>query len=150
MKPVPYLVPTELSKVNKFAHGLPADFCRMVKQATTLKAAIWAARNVETQIKERGLERAEFGEKRKHEGSSKSKKERKFSKTDEGEGGESKWCEKCKKKHFRKCSEEVTCYKCGNTGHYTERLRRWKSLVIMNVSSVYAYVFVLTMTSQMF
>ena len=34
--------------------------------------------------------------------------------------------------------------------HYTERLRRCKSLVIMNVSSVYAYVSVLTMTSQMF
>ena len=84
MKLVPYLVPTELSKVNKFAHGLPADIGLMVKQATTLKGAICAARNVETQIREKGLERAKVGEKRKHEGSSKSNKEKKLSKTEEG------------------------------------------------------------------
>ena len=29
-----------------------------------------------------------------------------------------KWCEKCKKKHSGRCSEEVTCFKCGKTGHY--------------------------------
>ena len=48
MKLVPYLVPTELSKVNKFANGLLVGFGPMVKQATTLKAAIWAAKNVKT------------------------------------------------------------------------------------------------------
>ena len=30
MKLVPHLVPTELSKVNKFSLGLPADFGPMV------------------------------------------------------------------------------------------------------------------------
>lgn len=34
---------------------------------------------------------------------------------------EAKWCEKCKKKHFGKCSEEITCYKCGKTGHHTNK-----------------------------
>ena len=29
-----------------------------------------------------------------------------------------KLCEKCKKKHFGKCGEEVTFFKCGKTGHY--------------------------------
>ena len=29
-----------------------------------------------------------------------------------------KWCEKCKRKHSGRCSEEVTCFKCGKTGHY--------------------------------
>lgn len=47
MKFVRYLVPTELSKVNKFASGLLADFDPMVKLANTLKAAIWTAWNVE-------------------------------------------------------------------------------------------------------
>ena len=46
MKLVPYLVPNELSKVNKFANGLPADFGLMVKQAISLKATIWEAKNV--------------------------------------------------------------------------------------------------------
>ena len=48
MKLVPHLVPTELSKVNEFGLGLLADFGPMVKQTTTLKVVIWAARNVET------------------------------------------------------------------------------------------------------
>ena len=81
MKFIPYLVPTELSKVNKFALGLPADYGPMVKQTTTLKVAIWAARNVETQIREKGLERSEVGEKRKFEGPSGSSKKGKFSKS---------------------------------------------------------------------
>ena len=40
MKLIPYQVPTELSKVNKFASGLSTDFGPMVKLATTLKIAI--------------------------------------------------------------------------------------------------------------
>lgn len=56
---VPYLVPSELSKGNKFANGLPADIGPMVKQSTTLKSTIWAAQNDETQLREKGLERAE-------------------------------------------------------------------------------------------
>ena len=120
MKLVPYLVPTELSKVNKFAHGLPADFGPMVKQATTLKAAIWAAKNVETQIREKGLEKVEVGEKRKSEGSSRPDNKGKFSKSNlDDRRNEAKWCEKCKKKHFGRCDGEVTCYKCGRTGHYS-------------------------------
>jgi len=103
MKFIPYLVPTELSKVNKFALGLPADYGPMFKQATTLKAAIWAARNVETQIREKVLERSEVGEKRKIDGFSGSSKKSKFSKSgSRGSGGkiEVKWCDKCKKKRM--------------------------------------------------
>ena len=36
----PYLVRTELSKIEKFANGLPADFGPTVKIATTLKSAV--------------------------------------------------------------------------------------------------------------
>ena len=57
MKLVPYLVPTELSKVNKFASRLLTEFGPMVKQATSLKVVIWAAKNVETHIREKGLEK---------------------------------------------------------------------------------------------
>lgn len=58
MKIVPHLVPTELSKDNKFANGLPAKFGPVVKIVRTLKEAIWLARNMETQTGEKGLERA--------------------------------------------------------------------------------------------
>ncbi|KAL7586513.1 hypothetical protein Lser_V15G41313 [Lactuca serriola] len=91
----------------------------MVKQATTLEAAIWAAKNVETQIREKNLERAEVGEKRKFEGSSRPDEKRKASKSDLKEFKEgAKWCDKCKRKHIGKFSKEMTCFKCRKTGHY--------------------------------
>ncbi|XP_023763492.1 uncharacterized protein LOC111911959 [Lactuca sativa] len=74
MKLFPYLVPTKLSKIEKFANRLPSDFGQTVKMATTLKIAVRAAKNVKTQLREKGVERA-----------------------------------------------KVTCFKCGNIGHYTNR-----------------------------
>ena len=64
------MVSTELSKVNKVANGLPADYDPIVKQATTLKATIWAAKNVETQLSVKCLGRSEVGEMMKFDGSS--------------------------------------------------------------------------------
>lgn len=55
MKLVTYLVPTKLYKVNKFSSGLPANFGPTIKLTTKLKAAIWETRNIETQIREKGL-----------------------------------------------------------------------------------------------
>lgn len=92
MKLFPYRVPTELSKIEKFANGLPADFGPTVKMATTLKSAVRAAKNVETQQKERGLERTEVGEKRKFDGSSKSNKKSRFSKSGSRGGGSEAKC----------------------------------------------------------
>lgn len=51
MNLVPYLVPIELSMVNKFASGLLMDFGITVKLETTLKEAILAVRNVENKGK---------------------------------------------------------------------------------------------------
>ena len=122
MKLFPYLVPSELSKIERFANGLPADFGPTVKMATTLKTAVRAAKNVETQLKERGLERNEVGEKRKMEGSSRSDEKRKFSKSDSKKLEEgAQWCDKCKRKHIGECSKEMTCFKCGKTGHYASK-----------------------------
>lgn len=53
--------------MNNFAGGLPVDFSSTVELATTLKVAISAARKVDTQIREKGLENVEKGEKRKLE-----------------------------------------------------------------------------------
>ena len=74
MKLVPYIFPTELSKVKKFSSRLPADFAPMVKLATTRKTTIWEARNIENQIREKGLEKVEAGEKKRLEGCSRSEK----------------------------------------------------------------------------
>ena len=83
MNLVPYLVLIELSNVKRFSNGLPVDFGPTeVKLATTLKEDICGARNVETQIREKGLEKAEKGEKKNLEGSSISDKKGKFSWSD--------------------------------------------------------------------
>lgn len=47
IKLVPILVPTKLSKLNKFVIGLPLDFVPMMKLTTTLQVSIWVGRNVE-------------------------------------------------------------------------------------------------------
>lgn len=74
MKLFPYLVPTKLSKIEIFSHELPTYFGPMVKMATTLKEAVRAVKNVETQIRKNFLEKVEVGEKRKFEGSSRPNK----------------------------------------------------------------------------
>ncbi|KAL7600484.1 uncharacterized protein LOC111888074 [Lactuca sativa] len=58
--------------------------------------------------------KVEVGDKRKFEGSTRSNERRKFSKS--GEGVE--WCDKCRRKHIGRCCKEMTCFKCGKTGHY--------------------------------
>ncbi|KAL7588749.1 hypothetical protein Lser_V15G37203 [Lactuca serriola] len=91
--------------------------------ATTLKTAGRVAKNVETQLKENGMEKDNAVEKRKLEGSSRSDKKGRFTKSNlddqkyRGSGG-AKWSEKCKKKHYGRCDREVTCYKCGRIVHY--------------------------------
>ena len=70
-------------------------------------------------IKGRATNKIEVGEKRKFEEFARPNKKSKYGSRKFGGGGnEAKCCEKCKKKHFGKCSEEVTCYKCSKTGHY--------------------------------
>ncbi|XP_023747418.1 uncharacterized protein LOC111895563 [Lactuca sativa] len=121
MKLLPYLVPNKLFEIEKFADGLPIDFGLTVKMATTLKASVRVAKNVETQLREKGLERTEVGEKINFDGSSMSNKKSRFLKSSSKNFGgrkEAKWCENCKKKHYGKCGEDLTCYKCGRIGRY--------------------------------
>ncbi|XP_023752446.1 putative F-box/kelch-repeat protein At1g15680 [Lactuca sativa] len=87
---------------------------------TTLKTAVRETKNVETQIRKRGLEKEKAGENRKFEGSARSNKESKLLKFGGGGRGEARWCHKCKKNHCGRCNEEVTCYKCGRIGHYSK------------------------------
>lgn len=67
MELVPYITPTKLSKVGKFANRLPVDFDPMVKLATTLEAAIRVAKSLEYVVKWFITDKAEVGEKRKNE-----------------------------------------------------------------------------------
>ncbi|XP_023745801.1 uncharacterized protein LOC111893960 [Lactuca sativa] len=91
--------------------------------ATTIKIVVRAANNVETQLREKGIERVEVGEKRKFEGSSISNKKNRFPKSESnnkryGDINEEKWCDKCRRKHIGKFSKQVTCFKFQKTGHY--------------------------------
>ena len=113
------IVPDKLTKVDRYAKGLPWEYAVPVRQAPTLEAAIWAAKSVEDMIKGRAASKMEVGEKRKFEGSSRSDEKRKFSKSGSKKFEEgTQWCDKCRKKHIGKCSKEMTCFKCGKTGHY--------------------------------
>ena len=114
------IVPDELTKVDRYAKGLPWEYAVPVRQAPTLEAAIWAAKSVENMIKGRTDSKVEVGEKRKLEGTSGSNEKRKFSKSGGGGRDEARWCDKCKKKHSGKCGVEVTCFKCGKHGHYAD------------------------------
>ncbi|XP_023751591.1 uncharacterized protein LOC111899944 [Lactuca sativa] len=123
MKLFPYFVTTKLSMIEMFDNGLPTDFCLTVKMETNLKTIVREVKNIETRIREKGLEKDRAGEKRKLEGFSRSYKKGRFLKSnldDQKYGGSGgvKWCEKCKKRHYRRCDTEVTCYKCGRVGHY--------------------------------
>ena len=116
------IVPDELAKIDRYAKGLPWEYIVPVHQAPTLEAAIWVAKFFQEMIKGRTANKVKVGEKRNFEGSPRSDEKRKFSKSSlknfEGGGDEVRWCDKCNKKHLGKCGEEVTCFKCGNHGHY--------------------------------
>ena len=113
-----HLIPNELAKVDKFAAGLPSDYSVAVRTATTFQSAVWAAKYVENQLKEKASERAEAGEKRKFGGSFESNKKRK-NPSKSGGNKDAKWCEKCKKKHSGRC--EARCYTCNQTGHLADK-----------------------------
>lgn len=67
MELVPYLIPTELSKKDKFANGLPTDFSPSVKSANTVEAAVQVARSLDIIIKGRTTNKVKVGEKMKGE-----------------------------------------------------------------------------------
>lgn len=105
-----------------------------MKLVTTLKGAIWAAKNLKTQIRDKGVERFKKGEKRDFEGYSRSNKKNGFSKSGHNDkkswsNNEVKWGEKCRSIHFEKLKEEVTCYKCGS-----------HVIILMNVGTLKRYV----------
>lgn len=59
MELVPYQVPAELSKIERFVNGLAVDFGPMVKLATTLEAAIQVAKFLEDIVKGKAIDQVE-------------------------------------------------------------------------------------------
>ncbi|XP_023736527.1 uncharacterized protein LOC111884432 [Lactuca sativa] len=90
--------------------------------ATTLKPTVRAAKNVEIQLREKGLERAEVGEKRKFVGFEKRNRSPRYDPNNKRyeDSNEEMFCDKCRRKHVGRCSKEVTCFKYGKTGHYAD------------------------------
>ncbi|XP_023767906.1 uncharacterized protein LOC111916471 [Lactuca sativa] len=89
--------------------------------AITLKTIVRAAKNLETQIRENGIEKDKAREKRKIGVSSRSDKKGTFSKSNlDDKKYRAKWCEKCKKKHYGRYEGEVNCYKCGRIDQYSK------------------------------
>ena len=63
------LIPEELTKIDKYAKGLPWEYAVPVRQEPTLEATIWAAKSVEDMIKGRAANKVEVRDKRNFEGS---------------------------------------------------------------------------------
>lgn len=125
MELVPYLVPTEIYKIQRFAKGLSAGFGPMVKLATTLEAVIQVPKSLEDIAKRKVIDQVEVEKKMKNEETSKSNKKSRFSiprlnDAKPRRNKEAMWCEKCRKKHFIHCNEVVTCYKYGRNCHYSK------------------------------
>lgn len=97
MELVPYLVPNELSKIENFPNGLPKNFGPLVKQATTLGAALQVASSLEYIVK------------------------RKIATKEPEDGNEAIWYKKCRMKHFGQYSEVVTCFRFGKSCHYASQ-----------------------------
>lgn len=74
------LISNELTKINRYAKGLPWEYTVQVKHALTFEAAVWAARSVESMIKQRTANKSEVGKKRKSERPLKPNKNNRFSK----------------------------------------------------------------------
>lgn len=98
----------------------------MVKQKTTLGAAIQVARSLEYILEGIITTKEEVGEKRKGEEILKPNKKGRFLKYDPNdeklEGRNiAIWCEKCVRKHFGQYIEAVTYYRWGKTDHYAKK-----------------------------
>lgn len=116
-----HLLPDELTKFDKFEKGLPWVYSVAICQAPTLEVSIWVAKSVEDMIKGRNVDKDEVNEKRKSAGLSKANKKSRISKSKDmkSRDNEVKWCDKCRRKHFGGCIEEVTCFKCWKIDHNT-------------------------------
>lgn len=105
----------------------------MVKLENTLETDIKTAKSLEDMIKGRTTTQDEVKEKRINEGSSYFNKKRRFSKTSPNDkkprdNNELNWCERCRKKHYGQCKEDVICYHDGVTGHCANECKRIKRL----------------------
>lgn len=118
----------ELTKIDRYAKGLPWEYSMSVKQVRTSKADVWTARSVEGMIKRRTSDKDKVGKKRESEGLLNSNKKRKFLQFGPNnrkykDNGEDRWCNKCKVKHAGQCMEIVNCYTCGKTGQYAKKYK---------------------------
>lgn len=103
MELVPYLNLDGISKVEKFANGLPKDFGSMVKLATTLEVAIQVAKSLEDVVKGITTDKEEVGGKRNNDESSKSNKKNMSTEPSPNgkkpvEDNKAKWCENVDKR----------------------------------------------------
>lgn len=105
MELVPYLVPTELSKIKKFSNELLTDFSPLVKSVNTLEAAAQISMSLEYIVERKIATNEEAGEKRKGKEILEPNNRGRILKCNlNGEkpkdNNDALWCERCINKHF--------------------------------------------------
>ncbi|KAI3678319.1 hypothetical protein L6452_37606 [Arctium lappa] len=123
-KPCGDVAPTEKEKMKAYLKGLPADMGNRVRnsKATNIREIIEEAKIMERVYAKDKEEKSKAAEKRKGESSSIPFKKPKYQPHPRSFDNrwEANWCSKCKSKHFGPCksnSNQVSCYKCGKSGH---------------------------------
>ncbi|KAI3702759.1 hypothetical protein L6452_28511 [Arctium lappa] len=131
---VGHLVPDERSKIKDYQHGLPVEMRTAVRNAkgSTLQEVVEESLLVEDDMVAKKEERSQVGEKRKWEGPFGPVRQSKlFASGRFGDNRrETRWCHKCKTKHFGPCnprphSGPAECAKCGNKGHTIRECPIW-------------------------
>ncbi|KAI3750829.1 hypothetical protein L2E82_21683 [Cichorium intybus] len=123
-------VNTEKRKIDKYVWGLTTRIREIVQplKLSTFRQVVDRATERETELKQQEDKKKAVETKRKAEDHSwtPQKKSQQTGSKGKGQKDEAKWCEKCRKRHYRSCRVNTTsasCRNCGKPGHDASNCR---------------------------